>query len=144
MLFKIVVLKIFAIFTGKHLYWNKFMKSRLQRRCFSLNIVESFFYIAPPVAASGCLRCFPSLLFLTFSIFPFRSSQQKCYIKKAVFKFLQYSQENTFVEGLQLYWKETLTQVVSCKYGGIFKNIYRLLFIRKKFIRIKDSKTPKT
>ena len=85
MLFKVVALKIFAIFTGKHLYWNKFMKRRLQRRCFSLNIAESFFYIAPPVAASGCLRCFPSLLFLTFSIFPFRSSQQKCSIKKAVF-----------------------------------------------------------
>ena len=43
-----------------------------------------FFYRASPVAASGHLHYFLSLLFFTFSIFPFRSSHQKCSIKKAV------------------------------------------------------------
>ena len=32
----------FATFTGKHLYWNNFMKKRLQHRCFSLNIANFF------------------------------------------------------------------------------------------------------
>ena len=38
-----------------------------------------FFYRASPVTASGHLH-----YFLTFSIFPFRSSHRKCSIKKAV------------------------------------------------------------
>ena len=43
-----------------------------------------FFYRASPVAASGHLHYFLSLLFFTFSIFPFRSIHRKCSIKKAV------------------------------------------------------------
>ena len=43
-----------------------------------------FFYRASLVAASGHLHYFLSLLFFTFSIFPFRSSHRKCSIKKAV------------------------------------------------------------
>ena len=43
-----------------------------------------FVYWASPVAASGHLHYFLSLLFFTFSIFPFRSSHRKCSIKKAV------------------------------------------------------------
>ena len=35
-----IALKNFAIFTGKHLYWNNFMKKRLQHRFFSLNIAK--------------------------------------------------------------------------------------------------------
>ena len=42
-------------------------------------ISSSFFYRASPVAASGHLHYFP-----TFSIFPFRSSHRKCFIKNAV------------------------------------------------------------
>ena len=45
MFFKIAVLKTFAIFTGKHLWWSSlwpatFLKKKLQHRCFSVNIVE--------------------------------------------------------------------------------------------------------
>ena len=101
MFLKIVALKKFAIFTGKHLYWNNFMKKRLQHRCFSLNIAnflrKGFFYRASPVAASGHLCYFLSLLFLAFSISPLRSSYRKCSIRKAVLKVLQYSQENTYI-----------------------------------------------
>ena len=49
MFFKIVVLKNFAIFTGKYLRWRlfliklpacKFIKKGLQRRCFPVNIAK--------------------------------------------------------------------------------------------------------
>ena len=50
MSFKIGVLKIFAIFTGKYLCWSlflikllnllNFIKRRLQRRCFPVNIAK--------------------------------------------------------------------------------------------------------
>ena len=52
--FKIVVLKNFAIFTGKHSYWSfffykiaghqacSFVKKRLQHRCFPVNIATFF------------------------------------------------------------------------------------------------------
>ena len=42
MFYKTDALKNFAIFTGKHLYWRffliNFIKKRLQRRCFPVNI----------------------------------------------------------------------------------------------------------
>ena len=50
---KTILLKYFAIFTGKHLYWSLFLiqfqdwrpvflfKKRLQHRCFSVNIAQS-------------------------------------------------------------------------------------------------------
>ena len=68
--FKIGILKNFAIFTGEHLCWTlflmrpetfslkacNFIKKRLQHRYFLVNIVNffknSFFYRTPPVAAS--------------------------------------------------------------------------------------------
>ena len=44
MFFKIGVLKHFTIFTGKHLSWSlkacKYIKKRLQHRCFPVNIAE--------------------------------------------------------------------------------------------------------
>ena len=52
MFYKKTVLKNFAIFTGKHRYWSlflinlhvlkiyKFIKKRLQHRCFPVNIVK--------------------------------------------------------------------------------------------------------
>ena len=42
MFFKIGVLKIFAIFTGKHPCWNNSIKKRLQLRVFSMNIAKNF------------------------------------------------------------------------------------------------------
>ena len=48
---------------------------------------KSFFYRAFPVAASGHLHYFLSLLFLTFSISPFRSSHWEYYVKKLFLKF---------------------------------------------------------
>ena len=48
MVFKISVLKNFAIFTGKLLCWNNFIKKRLQYRCFPWNIarvLKTVFYI---------------------------------------------------------------------------------------------------
>ena len=40
-------------------------------------------------------------------------------------KISQYSQENTCIEvGLQIYWKETPTQMFPCKYWEIPKKTY--------------------
>ena len=61
---------------------------------------ESFFYRAFPVAASGHLDYILSLLFLTFSISPFRSSHQKCSIKKAVLKVLNIQRKTPMLESL--------------------------------------------
>ena len=61
---------------------------------------KSFFYRASPVAASGHLHYFLSLLFLTFSISPFRSSHQKCSIKKAVLKVLNIQRKTPMLESL--------------------------------------------
>ena len=46
MFFKIGVLKNFAIFIGKHLYWSlkfNFIIKKLQHRCFPVNIAK--FYV---------------------------------------------------------------------------------------------------
>ena len=63
-----------------------------------------------------------------------RSNHQRCCIKKAVLKIPLYSQEKHIcwslfliklqVFSLQLYLKETSTQVFSCEYCVIFKNTY--------------------
>ena len=63
-----------------------------------------------------------------------RSSHQRCSLKKVVLKNSQYSQENicggvSFLIklqalGLQLYWKETSTEMFSCEYCEISKYNY--------------------
>ena len=58
MFFKIGVLKVFAIFTGKRLCWNLFLINL--HRCFPVNIVK-ILKIPFPQNTSGC--CF-SLMFL--------------------------------------------------------------------------------
>ena len=58
MFFKIDVIKKFAKFARKHLYWGlfliNFVKKRLQYRYFPLNIAKSLktAHRTPPVAAS--------------------------------------------------------------------------------------------
>ena len=65
MFFKIVVLKMFVNFTGKHLCWRLFLlkfqascnriKKRLQHRCFPVKFAKFFktpFYRIPTVAAT--------------------------------------------------------------------------------------------
>ena len=66
MFFKIGFLKNFAIFRGKHLYWNLFLiklqalrpvflLKRDEHRCFPVNIakfLKTAFYRTPPVTAS--------------------------------------------------------------------------------------------
>ena len=61
---------------------------------------KSFFCRASPVAASGHSHYFLSLLFLTFSISPFRSSHQNCSIKKAVLKVLNIHKKTSMLESL--------------------------------------------
>ena len=63
-----------------------------------------------------------------------RSSHRRYSIKKLLLRISQYSQENTCVgvsfsqscrpRGLQLYEKETPTQVLSCECSEILKNKY--------------------
>ena len=48
----------------------------------------------------------------------FRSSHQRCSIKKDVLEILQYSQENTCDT---LFFKDTLAQVFSCEFFKISK-----------------------
>ena len=88
---------------------------------------KSFLHRASPVATSGHLYY---LLFLTFSIFSFRSSQRKCSMKKLFLKLGIFTGKHLCwslflikfrVEGLKLYEKETPTQVflnilISCDY----------------------------
>ena len=57
---KKVVLKNFAIFTGKYLcwslsFWNNFVKMRLQHRCFSMNIPK---LLKTAILKSICERLF--------------------------------------------------------------------------------------
>ena len=59
-----------------------------------------FFYGASPVAASGHLHYFLSLIFFTFSVFPFRSSHRKCSIKKAVLIMLNILRKTPPLESL--------------------------------------------
>ena len=59
-----------------------------------------FFYRASPVAASGYLHYFLSLLFFTFSIFPFRSSHRKCSIKNALLIILNILRQTPPLESL--------------------------------------------
>ena len=59
---------------------------------------KSFFYRASPVVASRYLHYFLSLLFLTFP--HFRSSHQKCSIKKIVLKVLNIQGKTSMLESL--------------------------------------------
>ena len=59
-----------------------------------------FVYRASPLAASGHLLYFLSLLFFTFSIFSFRSSYRKCSIKKAVLIILNILRKTPLLEPL--------------------------------------------
>ena len=52
--YKKAVLKYFAIFTGKHLCWSlKFIKMRLQHRCFPVNIAK---FLRAPILKNICER----------------------------------------------------------------------------------------
>ena len=53
MFLKIVALKNFAIFTGKHLCWSLFIKNRLQQRCFLVNIGK---FLRAPILKNICKR----------------------------------------------------------------------------------------
>ena len=53
----------------------------------------------------------------------FRSSHQRCSIKKGVLRILQNSQENTCVR-VNFIKKETLAQVFSCEFCKISKNTF--------------------
>ena len=61
---------------------------------------KSFSYRASLVAASGHLHYFLSLLFLTFSISPFRSSHRKCSIKKVILEVLNIHWKTPMLESL--------------------------------------------
>ena len=89
MLFKIV-LKDFAIFTGKHLCWSLFLKAcnsikkRLRHRCFLWilrNCEEQLFYRKYPVAASEKRNSKKKIFFVTI----FQNNNQKR--KKIVGKY---------------------------------------------------------
>ena len=63
----------------------------------------------------------------------YRTRHMKCSLKKVFLRFSHYSQENPWLEsifnevatgGLQLYLKETPTQVFFYKYCEIYKNTY--------------------
>ena len=73
MLFKIVVLKNFTIFTGKHLRWIlflitlqaqacNFVKKRLQRRCFPVNIGKFSRATFSQITSGGCFFSYNSSL----------------------------------------------------------------------------------
>ena len=98
---KKVVLKTFANFTGKHLCWSLFLITLLVFR--------------------------PATLLKRY-----RSSHQRCSIKKAVLKnFAIFTGKHLCrslffikLQALQLYQKETPTQVFFCEYCEIFKNSF--------------------
>ena len=68
MFFKVVIVKSFTIFTGKHLCWNLFLEifrlATLLKRDSNIgfflwilwNFWEQLYYRTPPVAASDCRR----------------------------------------------------------------------------------------
>ena len=100
------VLKNFAKFTGKQsckgLFFNKvaglpatLLKKRFLRRCFPENVAKFFKtpYRTPPAAVSVLTP--KKHVFSGYRKKPLRSSQQRCFIKKAFLKTSQNSQENT-------------------------------------------------
>ena len=98
---------------------------------------KCFFYGASPVAACGHLHYFLSLLFLTFSISPFRSSHRNCSIKKAVFIFLNIHRKRLMLESLFnkfLSWRAaTLVNrdpdTVVFLWIFLFTNSYRITYV---------------
>ena len=119
MFFKIDVLKIFAIFTEKHLSWP----------------LQAFFYRTPTVAASRFSRqqilfpaesgiyCWRSHRFLLRT--PFRNSHQRCSIEIGVLRnFTKFTGkhlcQSLFFNKVAA---QTLAQVFSCEFCEIFKNI---------------------
>ena len=86
------------------------------------------FHRASPVATSGHLPYFLSLLFLTFSTSPFRSSHRKCSIKQVVLKVLQYSRENTYVGMPAALLKRDFNTGVFL-WLFLFTNSYRITFV---------------
>ena len=119
MFFKIDVLKIFAIFTEKHLSWP----------------LQAFFYRTPTVAASrfswqqilfpaeSGIYCWRSHRFLLRT--PFRNSHQRCSIEIGVLRnFTKFTGkhlcQSLFFNKVAA---QTLAQVFSCEFCEIFKNI---------------------
>ena len=89
-----------------------------------------------------------SLIFISGLWCKWQKQPPEVLYKKAVFKKLQYSQVNTCVGlsfnnvaglGVQLHYNEVPTQVFSCEYCKIFKNIYfedlRMAASKWKFIQ---------
>ena len=78
----------------------RLLLDRIQIQWYFIPFNKSFFYRASRVAASGRLHYFLSLLFLTSSISPLRSSHRKCSIKKAVLKVLNIHRKTPMLESL--------------------------------------------
>ena len=68
MFFKIGVLKIFVIFTGKRLCWSLFLK-RLQHRCFPVNIVKFFKKVSISIANLCHLRSKGNRIFFLYVLY---------------------------------------------------------------------------
>ena len=59
-----------------------------------------------------------------FRITPFRRSSRRCSVKIALLKNFERFTGKHLPSGLQVYYKETPTQVFSCEYCEIFQNSY--------------------
>ena len=90
MLFIVGALKSFTIFFGKYLCWNlfltKFVKKRLQHRCFHVNIV-TFLRISFFIEHSG--GCFWIYFLHVVAV------AYKCSVEKVFLEISQNSHENT-------------------------------------------------
>ena len=116
MFFKIDILKStnFTIFTGKYLCWSlffdkvaglslsNFIKKRLQRRCFSLNIAKLLtgFFIEYLQWLLSEITSYPShesrsnlILNISTSMFPFRNSRPEAFCKKLLRNFAKFTEK---------------------------------------------------
>ena len=131
MFFKISALKNFAILIGKHLCWP--LKALFYRTFIvtasRLSRQQILFFQVNLVFIAYRHTGFFSVLFRKHDL-NLRSSHWDFSVKKEFLEVLQISQENTFAEfffnrvagGLQIYQKETPTQMFSWRIYKIFKN----------------------
>ena len=92
MFFKIVVLKSFCNMYTKTPLPEQLYEKETSTQVFFFEIFKKSLFYRAFLVAGGCFstfRLFSKLLFLTFSISPFRSGHRKCSIKKIVLKILR-------------------------------------------------------
>ena len=122
------VLKKFAIFTGKHLYWSlsfnksaglqycKFYKKRLQHRCFSLNIAK---FLRTFILKNICQQLFERFPTWTNNITSKIGSEEDIFFKTKQKKHSKIQIDQKQLGFLWCFWSFLFCLFLHCMSGGI-------------------------